>query len=50
MAKPLRLALGACIIQAEYGCSDEETARQIGADYYTANALEFVKTLERLPK
>ena len=29
---------------------NEETARQIGADYYTANALEFVKTLERLPK
>lgn len=24
--KPLRLALGACIIQAEYGYSDEETA------------------------
>ena len=29
MAKPLRLALGACIIQAEYGYSDEETALQI---------------------
>ena len=27
--KPLRLALGACIIQAEYGYSDEETAMQI---------------------
>ena len=26
VAKPLRLALGACIIQAEYGYSDEETA------------------------
>lgn len=25
VAKPLRLALGACIIQAEYGYSDEET-------------------------
>ena len=24
VAKPLRLALGACIIQAEYGFSDEE--------------------------
>ncbi len=24
VAKPLRLALGACIIQAEYGYSDEE--------------------------
>lgn len=29
MAKPLRLALRACIIQAEYGYSDEETALQI---------------------
>ena len=28
-AKPLRLALGACIIQAEYGFSDEETALMI---------------------
>ena len=26
VAKPLRLALGVCIIQAEYGYSDEETA------------------------
>lgn len=34
MAKPLRLALGACIIQAEYGCSDEETARQIQDNPY----------------
>ena len=29
VAKPLRLALGACIIQAEYGFSDEETAHMI---------------------
>ena len=29
VAKPLRLALGACIIQAEYGFSDEETALMI---------------------
>ncbi|MEA4955124.1 MAG: IS5 family transposase [Pseudoflavonifractor sp.] len=29
IAKPLRLALGACIIQAEYGFSDEETAQMI---------------------
>jgi len=29
VAKPLRLALGACIIQAEYGFSDEETVLQI---------------------
>ena len=29
VAKPLRLALGACIIQAEYGFSDKETALQV---------------------
>ncbi len=29
MDKPLRLALGACIIQAEYGYSDAETTLQI---------------------
>ena len=29
VAKPLRLALGACIIQSEYGYSDEETVLQI---------------------
>ena len=29
VAKPLRLALGACIIQAEYGFSDEETTLMI---------------------
>jgi len=29
VAKPLRLSLGACIIQAEYGYSDVETALQI---------------------
>lgn len=29
LAKPLRLALDACIIQAEYGYSDVETALQI---------------------
>lgn len=29
VAKPLQLALGACIIQSEYGYSDEETALQI---------------------
>lgn len=29
VAKPLRLALGACIIQAEFGFSDEETANMI---------------------
>ena len=34
MVKPLRLALGACIIQAEYGYSDEETALQIQENPY----------------
>ena len=34
VAKPLRLALGACIIQAEYGYSDEETALQIQVTPY----------------
>ena len=33
-AKPLRLALGACIIQAEYGFSDEETALMIQENTY----------------
>lgn len=32
--KPLRLALGACIIQAEYGYSDEETVLQIQENPY----------------
>lgn len=34
VTKPLRLALGACIIQAEYGYSDEETALQIQENPY----------------
>ena len=34
VAKPLCLALGACIIQAEYGYSDEETALQIQENPY----------------
>ena len=34
VAKPLRLALGACIIQAEYGYSDEETALRIQENPY----------------
>lgn len=33
-AKPLRLALGACIIQAEYGYSDKETTLQIQENPY----------------
>ena len=34
VAKSLRLALGACIIQAEYGISDEETALMIQENLY----------------
>ena len=34
VAKPLRLALGACIIQAEYGYSDEEVVLQIQEGAY----------------
>ena len=34
VAKPLRLALGACIIQAEYDFSDEETALMIQENPY----------------
>ena len=34
VAKPLRLALGACIIQAEYGFSDEEVTLQIQETAY----------------
>lgn len=34
VAKPLRLALGACIIQEEYGYSDEETVLQIQEGAY----------------
>ena len=34
VAKPLRLALGACIIQAEYGFSDIETALHIQEHAY----------------
>ena len=34
VAKPLRLALGACIIQAEYGYSDEEVILQIQETAY----------------
>ena len=34
VAKPLRLALGACIIQAEYGFSDEETVLMIQKQPY----------------
>ena len=48
MAKPLRLALGACIIQTEYGYSDEETALQIqdcGYPGYDGEKLPFDPSL-----
>ncbi len=34
VAKPFRLIYGACIIQAEYGFSDEETVLQIQENPY----------------
>ena len=34
VAKPLRLALGVCIIKAEYGFSDEEASLQIQENPY----------------
>ena len=34
VAKPLRLALGACIIQAEHGFSDTETTLMIQENPY----------------
>ena len=34
VAKPLHLILGACIIQADYGYFDEETALQIQENPY----------------
>ena len=34
VAKPLRLALGACMIQSEYGYSDVETVLQIQEGAY----------------
>ena len=39
VAKPLRLALGACIIQAEYGYSNEETALQIQENPYCSTSV-----------
>jgi hypothetical protein len=47
VAKSLRLALGACIIQAEYGYSDEETTQQIRENPYLqflCGLSEFVDT------
>ena len=37
VAKPLRLVLGACIIQADYGFPDEEIALQIQTSVFIAN-------------
>ena len=44
VAKPLRLALGACIIQAEYGYSDEETALQIQENPYLQYCLRLYRS------
>ena len=34
VAKPLQLALGTCLIQREFGCSDEEIVLQIQENPY----------------
>jgi len=49
VAKPLRLALGACIIQAEYGYSDEETALQIQENAYLQYFCGFSEYKDELP-
>ena len=49
VAKPLRLALGACIIQAEYGYSDEETALQIQENPYLQYFCGYPGYDEKLP-
>ena len=38
VAKPLQLALGACLIQREYGYSDEEIVLQIQENPYLVSA------------
>lgn len=49
IAKPLRLALGSCIIQAEYGFSDEETALMIQENPYLQYFCGFPKYEYKLP-
>jgi len=49
VAKPLRLALGACIIQVEYGYSEVETALQIQEGPYLHFFVALVNTLMNHP-
>lgn len=49
MAKPLRLALGACINQAEYGYSDVETILQIHEGPYLQFFCGFCEYRDELP-
>jgi len=49
VAKPLRLALGACIIQTEYSFSDEETALQIQENPYLQYFCGFSEYKDELP-
>lgn len=49
VAKPLRLAFGACLIQAEYGYSDEETALMIQESPYLQYFCGFSKYEYKLP-
>ena len=49
MVKPLHLALEVCIIQAEYGYSDEETALQIQENPYLQYFCGFAKYEYKLP-
>ena len=49
VAKPLRLAFGACIIQGEYGYSDVETALQIQEGPYLQFFCGFKEYKDELP-
>jgi hypothetical protein len=49
VAKPLRLALGACLIQAEYGFSDAETALMIQEHPYLQYFCGFSEYREERP-
>lgn len=49
VAKPLRIAFGACLIQAEYGYSDEETALMIQESPYLQYFCGFSKYEYKLP-
>lgn len=49
VAKPLHLALGACIIQKEYGFSDEEIALQIQENPYLQFFCGFTQYKDEIP-